>query len=57
MIGKMIGAKMTWYKLWFIWCYKCFEVFFDWSICKILSFDWSIKYFEAFIAALSQPHS
>jgi len=21
------------------WCYKCFKRFFDWSICKILSFD------------------
>jgi len=34
-----IGCKST-------WCCKCFEAFFDWSICKILSSDWSIKSFK-----------
>jgi len=33
------------------WRYRCFEAFFDWLICKILSSDWSI---EAFVAP-SEP--
>jgi len=34
------------------WCCKCFEAFFDWTICKILSSDWSIKCFKAFVVSL-----
>jgi len=37
------------YRLRFTCCYKCFEAFFDWSICKILFFNWSTKYFEAHV--------
>jgi len=29
----------------------CFEAFFDWLICKILSSDWSIECFEVFVAS------
>jgi len=32
------------------------EAFFDWLICKILSFNWSIECSEAFVASTrSQP--
>jgi len=36
--------------VWSMRCYKCFEAFFDWPICKILSSDWSVKCHKAFVA-------
>jgi len=30
--------------------------FFDWLICKILSSDWSIECFEAFVASSGPQH-
>lgn len=36
--------------------HEFFEALFDWSISKIISFNWSIKCFQA-IVTLSKPHS
>jgi len=45
-----------WFHLRSTWCCKRFEAFFNWSVCKILSSNWSIKHFKAFVVRLwSQP--
>jgi len=39
------------------YCNECFEAFFNWSISKIFSSDWSIKCFEAFVMQLNHIHN
>ena len=48
--------SLSYFRLRFTWHYKSFKAFFDWSINKILSSDWSIKCFEAFVASSRTHH-
>jgi len=54
-IKSVIGSKNFYScRLRSTWCYK-FGAFYDWSICKILSFDWLIKCRKAFVVLLTAP--
>ena len=52
MMLRLVTLRVTTLRIWSTRCCKRFETFFNWSICEILSSNWSIKRFKTFVARL-----